>query len=157
MRTIDQALLDNLMAEAAASPRQRTVYNLHEYHETVQRMVNAVMPGSYITPHKHENPDKVEMIVALIGRVACVQFDAAGEIQEVHLADAAGLVRAVDIAPRTYHTMVALTPCAMLEIIQGPYDAATHKKFADFAPHEGQPGTAEYWQVLNARIQPFLG
>lgn len=156
MRTIDQALLDKLMADAAVSPRQRTVYNLHEYHETVQRMVNAVMPGSYITPHKHENPDKVEMIIALIGRVACVQFDPSGEIQEVHLADAAGRVRAIDIAPRTYHTMVALTPCAMLEIIQGPYDAATHKKFADFAPHEGQPGTADYWQALNERIKPFL-
>lgn len=152
MRTIDQPLLDRLMAEAAASERKRTVYNLHEYHETVQRMVNAVMPGSYITPHKHEDPDKVEMVIALIGRVACVQFDANGDIQEVHFADADGPVRAVDIPPCTYHTMIALTPCAMLEIIQGPYDAATHKKFAAFAPREGQPETADYWQKLTERV-----
>lgn len=153
MRTITRAKVAALIEEAGRSPRKRTIFRLHEHHEPVQRMVNAMVPGTYVTPHKHENPDKVELMAILSGKVAMLQFTAEGDVSEVHILDAQGPVRVADIPPRTYHSMVALEPAAVLEIIQGPYDAATHKQFADFAPREGEPEAAAYLAKLEARIR----
>ena len=116
-------------------------------------MLNAIVPGSYVTPHKHENPDKVELIAPLVGKAAMFQYDDAGTITEMHIMSPGSPVLGVDIAPRTYHNFVALTPCVVLEIIQGPYRAETHKKFAPFAPLEGSPECAAYLEKLEAYIR----
>lgn len=153
MRTITHTQIRELIEEAEQSERKRTIFRLHEHDEPVQRMVNALVPGTYITPHKHENPDKVELMSILAGRVALIQFSDAGEIDEIHLiSDRRDDAQIVDIPPRTYHTMVALEPSAVLEIIQGPYEAATHKQFAPFAPLEGENGTEAYLMKLHEII-----
>jgi cupin fold WbuC family metalloprotein len=153
MRLITQQLLDDLLAKAAADPRKRVQFNFHEHEDPVQRMLNAITPGSYVTPHKHENPDKVELIAPLVGKAAMFQYDDAGQITEMHIMSPDDAVRGVDIPPRTYHNFVALTPCVVLEIIQGPYRAETHKKFAPFAPLEGSPECAAYLARLEAYIR----
>ena len=142
-----------MLDKAKQSERGRLNYNFHEPHEVVQRMVNAMMPGSYVTPHKHENPDKVEVICPLIGKLAAFQFDDLGNVLQAFIIDAKGDTRSVDIPPRTYHTFFALTPAAVLEIIQGPYDAATHKKFAPFAPFEGTEGCQQYMEKLLSLVK----
>jgi cupin fold WbuC family metalloprotein len=152
MRAITTAFLQDLMRQAAESPRKRAIFRLHEHEEPLQRMVNALLPGTYVTPHKHENPDKVELFSILVGRLACVQFSEQGDIQEVIVLDAEGDVRVVDIPPRVYHSIVALAPSAALEIIQGPYEAATHKKFAPFAPLEDSAEAAAYLQQLQTLL-----
>lgn len=156
LRTIDQVFITNMMYQAAESPRRRAIYRLHEHHEPVQRMINAILPGSYIPPHKHEDPDKVELFAILTGRAACLRFDNTGIIDQVVVLDADGPNRVVDIPPRTWHTLVALTPSALVEIIQGPYEASTHKRFAPWAPQEDMPGAAEYLRQLEAAIQACL-
>jgi cupin fold WbuC family metalloprotein len=148
IRTITTELVQNLIDQAARSPRLRANYNFHEAQDTVQRMINALVPGTYVTPHKHENPDKVEMLSILTGRAAFFHYDAVGTVLEMVIMDAEGPIRAVDIPPRAYHNFVALTPCAVLEIIQGPYDPATHKQFAPWAPAEGSPEYAGYLAKL---------
>lgn len=148
MRAITRLELDNLLLEAKKLPRRRTILRLHEHHEPVQRMVNAVWPGSYITPHKHEAPDKVELFALLLGEVAIVQFDDLGAITEVHTLSEASPTRLVEIPPRTYHTLIAQEPSALLEIIEGPYDAATHKQFATWAPREEHPRARDYLLYL---------
>jgi cupin fold WbuC family metalloprotein len=148
LRAVTQAMIDELMVQAAASPRRRVIYRLHEHEELVQRMVNALMPGTYVTPHKHENPDKVELFSILVGRVACIEFDGVGSVREMLIMDANGPVRMVEIVPRTYHALVALAPSALVEIIQGPYDARTHKQFAPWAPLEDDPAAADYLRKL---------
>ena len=153
MRLITQELLNDLLAKAAASPRLRVQYNFHELEDPVQRMLNAIAPGSYVTPHKHENPDKVELIAPLVGKAAMFQYDDAGEITEMHIMSPEDAVRGVDIPARTYHNFVALTPCVVLEIIQGPYRAETHKKFAPFAPLEGSAECGAYLARLEAYIR----
>jgi cupin fold WbuC family metalloprotein len=153
MRTLTQAFLLDMLEKARISERGRVNYNFHEAHEVVQRMVNAMTPGSYVTPHKHENPDKVEVICPLIGKLAAFRFDEQGVVLDAFVLDAEGDVRAVDIPPRTYHTFFALTPAAVLEIIQGPYDPATHKKFASWAPFEGTDGAQAYMESLLARVR----
>jgi cupin fold WbuC family metalloprotein len=156
MRLITQDLLDQLLAEAAAHPRRRAVYRFHAHEEPVQRMLNAIHPGSYITPHKHENPDKVELIAILRGAAVVTQFSDTGELLQTHRIEVGTATLGVDIPPRTYHNFVALTPCVILEIIQGPYLAETHKQFAPWAPAEGTPETVAYLQQLEARIQAGL-
>jgi cupin fold WbuC family metalloprotein len=153
LRTITNAMIADLIEQARQSPRLRTIYRLHEHEEPVQRMVNALVPGTYTTPHKHENPDKVELFSILVGKIACLRFDDAGHVQQVCLLDASGPVKVVDIPPRTWHSLVALEPSAALEIIQGPYEAATHKNFAPWAPAEGSPGAAAYLKQLEALVQ----
>ena len=152
MRTITKALLDDLLAQAARSERGRVPYRFHEHDEPVQRMLNAITPGSYITPHKHENPDKVELIAVLVGKAAMVQYSPEGAVEEIHILEVGGAVLGVDIPPKVYHNFVALTPCVVLEIIQGPYHPDTHKKFAPWAPAEGSLACAAYLAQLEARI-----
>lgn len=152
MRSISQSQIDTLLQQAAASERQRAILRLHEHEEPVQRMVNALHPGTYITPHKHEAPDKVELFNILVGRLAVLQFDAMGEVTHVIVLAANGPTRIVDIAPRTYHTLIPLEPAAALEIIQGPYDAATHKQFAPWAPLENTSEAPSYLQHLQAIV-----
>ncbi len=152
MRPITQKLLDDLLEQAAQQERRRIPYRFHEHEDSVQRMLNAILPGSYITPHKHENPDKVELIAALMGRAAVVHFTDSGGIHNIHILEPGGFTLGVDISPRVYHNFVALTPCVVLEIIQGPYIAETHKKFADWAPREGTEEAAAYLKGLEKLI-----
>ena len=155
LRAITDSMIAELIEQARQSPRLRTIYRLHEHEEPVQRMVNALIPGTYTRPHKHENPDKVELFAILVGRLACLQFSDDGQVEQVCVLDAGGAVKVVDIPPRTWHSLVALEPSAVVEIIQGPYDAATHKNFAPFAPAEGEEEAAAYLQHLTEIVQQW--
>jgi cupin fold WbuC family metalloprotein len=152
IRIITQEHIDTLIEEAKASPRKRTIFRLHEHHEPVQRMVNAIVPGSYVAPHKHEDPDKVELFNILVGRVAVLHFNRYGEVEDVFYLDASGPNKIIDIPPRTYHTLLALEPSALLEIIQGPYDPDTHKQFAAWAPKENTSKATDYLIHLEAIV-----
>ncbi|MFW5691589.1 MAG: WbuC family cupin fold metalloprotein [Chloroflexota bacterium] len=152
MRTINQKQLDDLIAQAAQSQRKRTIYRLHEHDEPVQRMINAVVPGTYVTPHEHSQPPKVELLTVLRGQIAVLKFAPDGTVHAVHILAEDGPLHVVDIAPGEIHSMVALAPSAVLEIVQGPYDPVSHKQFAPFAPAEGQPGTEDYLSKLHQII-----
>lgn len=157
MRTINRVQLNQLIQDANASPRLRVIYRLHEHHEPVQRMVNALSPGTYITPHKHEDPDKTELFSILIGRVAVLQFDEQGHVDHVFILDATGDIRVIDIPPRIYHSLIPLQPSALLEIIQGPYDVDTHKHFAPWAPQEDNPMSRDYRMYLESVVHNWRG
>ena len=52
---IDNTLLDNLTAQAQASPRLRMNMDLRNSAEdTSQRMLNAIEPGSVVPVHRHQ-------------------------------------------------------------------------------------------------------
>ena len=61
MRAITQVEIEQIIWQANKSQRKRAILKLHHHTDTVQRMVNAVIPGSYIRPHKHETPDKKQL------------------------------------------------------------------------------------------------
>lgn len=155
LRTLTIHDIHNLIGIARESPRKRKIFRLHEHYEPVQRMVNALIPGTYIMPHKHETPDKVELFSILVGRCAVLRFADNGSIKEVIVLDEKGTNRIVDIAPRTYHSLIPLEPCAVLEIIQGPYDALTHKQMAPWAPAEGTPHADDYRMYLESLVQKW--
>ena len=152
MRSITQVEIEHLIYEAKQSPRKRAILRLHEHEEPVQRMINALIPGTYITPHKHERPDKVELFSILMGKIAVVEFDERGEVINIVRLSTDGKNKIVDIPPRTYHTLIPLQASAALEIIQGPYDALTHKKFAPWALPEDNPKAADYLMYLTSIV-----
>lgn len=114
-------------------------------------MVNAVEPESYVRPHRHLRPDKVEVFLCLRGRGALVTFDDGGAIQDVAILSADGDCWGAEVPPGTWHTLVSLEPGSVFyEVIEGPYDPDSHKKFAPWAPGE-EEGQA-YLEHLRERI-----
>jgi cupin fold WbuC family metalloprotein len=121
-------------------------------------MINAVLSDSYLRPHKHENPDKLEIFSILKGVAAILIFDDSGKIIECVKLEENGKTKIVETPPRTWHTFVVLSPEAVLyEIIEGKYNANTNKKFASWAPDEENLEEAKkYLNKLKIEINQIL-
>ena len=120
--TITQALLDELTAQAKASPRLRMNLDLRNGAEDrSQRMLNAVEPGSPLPVHRHRNTS--ETVVCLRGRLQEVFYDDAGAVTEViDLAPESDCV-VVNIPAGQWHTVRALeSGTVLLECKDGPYE-----------------------------------
>ena len=138
---------------AAKSPRGRAILRYHEHSDLLQRMLNALTRDTYVPVHRHADPDKVEVFMALEGRAAVCRFDDAGGLEQVSVISADGPLRGVEIPPRTWHTVVCLSETALLfELIEGPYSATTHKRQAPFCPNEGSAEAAAWLAALRERV-----
>lgn len=79
MKIINEALLNETTGRAKQSPRLRMNYNFHEHlDDPVNRLLNALEPGTYLRPHRHLNPKKDEIFLLLRGRIAVFLFDNKG-------------------------------------------------------------------------------
>jgi cupin fold WbuC family metalloprotein len=154
MLRIDLALLDGLTQRAQHAPRRRANHNFHrDLADPINRMLNAMEPGTYVAPHKHQQPDKREAFLVLRGRVLVVEFTETGQVTDWQVLDPAAGAFGVEVPPRTYHTLAALEPGTVLyELKDGPYDATTDKVFAPWAPAEGAPGASEYLAALLGQL-----
>jgi cupin fold WbuC family metalloprotein len=154
MIKIDDNFLDETSAKAKVSPRLRMNYNFHPTHEDpLHRMLNAMEPGTYIHPHKHENPDKFEIFLALRGRFAVFIFDENGSITDHAILDAREGKYGVEIPERAYHMLVSLeTGSVAYEIKEGPWTLLTSKNFAPWAPAEGDLGAKDYLENLLKKV-----
>ncbi len=140
LRPIDTGLLAPTAAAAAASPRRRAIYRFHAHPDPVQRMINVVQPDSYVHPHRHQDPDKVEAFICLRGRAVVLLFDDAGQpLEGVEIAPA-GPAYGVEVPPRVWHALLALEETALYEVIEGPYQPETHKSLATWAPTDPPAG-----------------
>ncbi|RTL48224.1 MAG: cupin fold metalloprotein, WbuC family [Rhodocyclaceae bacterium] len=151
---IDTRLLDEVSAEAKAAPRGRKNRNFHPANEfPAHRLLNAVQPGSYIAPHRHNDPNKDETMVVLRGALGLVEFDVAGNVLRCTALQAGGEVLGCDIPHGTFHTVLALAPdTVFLEAKAGPYAALADSEKATWAPQEGDAGAAAYLAALRARF-----
>ena len=158
MKKIDSLLLDDTSARARISPRRRMNYNFHsDLSDTLQRLLNAMEPLSYIQPHKHESPDKREAFLALRGRFLVIEFDALGNISDHILLDPSTGNFGAEIPERTFHTIIALDPGTVAyEVKDGPYNPIDDKNFASWAPKEGSARARQYLLELLRKtgIQP---
>ncbi|KAF0166562.1 MAG: mannose-6-phosphate isomerase [Rhodocyclaceae bacterium] len=151
---IDNSLLDELCAQAAASPRRRKNRNFHPYDEHPgHRLLNAMQTDSYIPPHRHLDPNKDETFVVLRGLLALVLFDDQGGIMRSVKVGADGTAIGVDIPHGTWHTAVALVPdTVFLEAKAGPYLPFTPAEKAPWAPAEYAPEAAPYLAMVKALV-----
>jgi cupin fold WbuC family metalloprotein len=150
---IDQALLDATLERAKASPRGRINHNFHpSLDSNLHRFLNAWTRGSYAAPHRHLKVPKPESFVVLRGELALFLFDDSGNVTERHVLGRNGLI-GIDLEPGIWHTVAAVSDTAVcFEVKAGPYEAATDKEFAPWAPREGDPSAAEYLAKLLASL-----
>ena len=150
IRLIDDALLDEVCAEAAASPRRRKNRNFHSRDDQPgHRLLNAMQADSYIPPHRHLHPDKAETMVVLRGAMAVLEFDDSGKVIATSRVGAGETAMGVDIPCGTWHTVIALVDgTVFLEAKAGPYLPLSDEEKAPWAPGEGSVGAAEYFQRL---------
>src|SRR5512133_1830363 len=109
LKIVSKELLDELSLKAAASPRKRLNHNFHDdLGDPINRMLNAFEPGTYIQPHKHENPDKREVFIVLRGSLVVVFFDNSGTPVDFILLDPKKGNFAVEIPAGAWHSLFAL-------------------------------------------------
>ncbi len=132
-------LIEQLLADAASSPRLRAHWNIHrDAAAPVQRTCVALKHGTYVRPHLHPQLNKWKLLVILRGKLGVVLFNADGTVcKRLELASGGDLC-AVELKPNTWHTVFPLDGDAvLLDIKEGPYDPAAPVTFAAWAPEEG--------------------
>ncbi len=149
MKILDRERIRSVQRAARQSPRLRANDNLHPtLEDPVQRFLNAMEPGTYVRPHRHPEPGRWELFLALEGRAVVLTFGDRGEVLERVEIASRGPVRAVEVAPGTWHAVAALEEGTVLfELKPGPYRPLSDKDFAPWAPAEGvgRAGDLEAW------------
>lgn len=120
---ITQALLDNLTAQAKASPRLRMSYDLrNSVDDQSQRMLNAIEPGSPMPIHRHRHSS--ETVVCLRGKLVWEYYDELERIcTEAIEVCPNGPVVALNVPAGQWHTVRALeSGSVILEMKEGAYE-----------------------------------
>jgi cupin fold WbuC family metalloprotein len=150
MQVINSVLTDAICSQAKGSQRLRKNYNFHpSLDDILQRMLNALEPGTYVQPHKHENPDKVEAFIILCGRLLVLEFDDQGRMIQHAILSGSEKCYGVEIQPRVWHSIISLASGTVVyEVKNGPYSPINDKNFASWAPKEGDPDCEAFNQRL---------
>lgn len=150
MIKINQDFLQKTSDQAKISPRKRMNYNYHlTYEDGFQRFLNAMEPGSYIRPHKHENPDRDEAFIALRGKMLIIVFNNDGSIKNHCIISPGGENVGVEIPARTFHTVLSLEENSVAyEAKEGPYIPKNDINSAPWSPPEGTPEAEIYLKHL---------
>lgn len=122
---VDDKLLNDLSAQAKASPRLRMNFNFHQsLEDKCHRMLNAVEPGTDIPIHRH--PDKDESFVILRGKVRSTTYNDDGSVIDSVVLSQKDGIYGVDIPKGVWHKLESLEPVTVIfECKEGP-----------FVPHE---------------------
>lgn len=137
---INKSLLDNLLEQAAASPRLRMNYDLRTSPEdSSQRMLNALLPGTVLPIHRHTKT--TETMVLLRGKMEEIFYEEGTEnvwdgdsrcmdlcrsrvLRESSrvLLEAGGDVPGLSIPVGQWHGINVLEPTVILECKDGKYE-----------------------------------
>lgn len=121
---INRQLLDSLLEQAKDSPRLRMNYDLRTSSaDTSQRMLNALLPGTEVPIHRHE--ETTETVVCLCGRLEEILYEEMPDssFQEVSkdlLCPAEGCF-GIQIPAGAWHTIRVLEPSVIFEAKDGAY------------------------------------
>jgi cupin fold WbuC family metalloprotein len=155
IQTINRQLLDDLLQRARSLPRKRALLRLHDDDwEHAHRMLNALTPGTYVTPHRHADRYKGEGFILLRGKLAVLIFDDNGTLDRAQsrvLSSATGCL-GMELPPGVWHSLVALEEAVIYEVKGQPaggYVQALDKEFAPWAPAEGAPLAVAYGRQLD--------
>lgn len=139
MKVIDQETLSRLSTDVAARPRRRANWNLHPtLDDPIQRFFNAMEPGTYVRPHRHDEAHRWECFFAIRGAAVVVTFSDTGVLLDRAVIGADQGNVELEIPPRAWHALACLQPgTVLLELKPVPYEPLTDKDFALWAPEEG--------------------
>lgn len=123
---ITQAILDDLIAKAKASPRRRMNMDLRDsIDDQSQRMLNAIEPDSVVPIHRHQKTS--ETVVCLRGRVVEEYYDELERIctEAIELTPN-GQTVALNIPAGQWHTIRSLeSGSVIMEVKDGKFEPLT--------------------------------
>ncbi|EHM2231918.1 WbuC family cupin fold metalloprotein [Salmonella bongori] len=131
MRLIDKDQLESLYEQAEQSERLRAHLLMHRSHqEKVQRLLIALVKGSYVKPHYHGLPHQWEMFIVMAGLLqVCLHGEDGKVIKQFVAGDDTG-ISVVEFSPGDIHSVVCMSQRAlMLEVKEGPFDPSFAKSF----------------------------
>lgn len=125
---INNEFINTLLAQAKESSRLRQHYDLrNSAADTSQRMLNALLPGTEVPIHRHE--ETAETVVCLMGKLEEVMYeeiqDSSGErtfreISRQLLSPQEGLY-GMQIPAGVWHTVHVIEPSVIFEAKDGVY------------------------------------
>ena len=135
----------DLLQKSLSSPRRRAAKGLRAPEDPVQILVNCLQPGTCLMPHRHTGRPETRYVID--GMIALLRFNDQGDVLEFVLADTGTVVTT---PAGEWEMMVAMKAnTTILDIITGPYNPATHKENAPFAPEENdQEAAQEYLKII---------
>ena len=149
MLLIDKLLLDETSAKAAQNERLRMNYNIHNcLEDPVNRMLNALEPGTYLRPHRHHTPPKTESYIVLRGELDVLIFNNEGKlIQRTVLNPLTGNY-GVDIPSGEWHSMIVKQSGTVIyEVKAGPFSPTVPDDFAPWSPEsDNEEGVKEFFK-----------
>ena len=137
---INKELLETLLVEAKENPRLRQNFDLRTSPaDTSQRMLNALLPGTKVPIHRHENT--TETVICLVGKLEEIIYEEVNEyiyeatsccddvirqkkIKEISrqiLSPAEGKF-GIQIPAGTWHTINVIEPSVIFEAKDGAYN-----------------------------------
>lgn len=144
---INKELLNNLFEQAKENPRLRQNFDLRTSSaDTSQRMLNALLPGTVVPIHRHE--DTTETVICLCGKLDEVIYEEVvsyskalseeflqgidaqdvvrkveyREVQRIHLCPAEAKY-GCQIPKGAWHTVEVIEPSVIFEAKDGAYKA----------------------------------
>lgn len=114
---IDSQLLDKISSQAAASPRLRMNFNLHEGADApAQRLLNALEPETVLPVHRHNHTD--ETYILLRGKIDVMFYSSdKTETERFHLDPSAGNY-GVNIPRGRWHSLEVIAPSNLAKVFR---------------------------------------
>lgn len=133
---LDTKLLDQLTAQAKASPRLRMNFDLRNGPEDQsQRMLNALEPGTLMPIHRHRHSS--ETVVVLRGKVKWVYYNDKGEITDTFIVVSGSDLIGLSVPKGQWHSLECLeSGTVILETKDGAYGPMEEK---DVMNHTSTP------------------
>lgn len=120
----DNCFLESLLEKASLSERNRQHYDLrNSSDDTSQRMLNALLPGTVVPIHRHE--DTAETVICLMGKVEEILYEKVGEdefkeISRTLLSHEDGIY-GMQVPAGVWHTVEVIEKAVIFEAKDGRY------------------------------------
>ncbi|MGX5201605.1 WbuC family cupin fold metalloprotein [Aliikangiella sp. IMCC44632] len=144
---IDNRIKKELYRQAGLNSRKRFHKLLHSSHEEkVQRLVIALLQGSYIPPHSHEINCQWEEFVVLEGEIKLLTFSNDGKVISSSILCSGQIAK---VQPKEIHTLLSLSKKALLlEVKEGPFNSTAAKTLANWSVEEESAKSNEVVRFL---------
>ena len=121
MQLIDKTLLDSVTTLAKQNPRLRMNYNFHQdLGEKVQRLLNAMEPGTVLPVHRHPYTD--ETYIILRGKLDVHAYNDKKELIATYRLDPREGKYGISMPAGSWHNVEVLeSGTVIFELKEGPY------------------------------------